>query len=524
MSPAASLAAGVLIGAGAVGGALTLLPESDVEATSAAIDTAPIVTATVTQQDVVLTDETVATLEFVDEARVLSPSSGTVTSRLSDGEIIEAGTIVATVDNQPVVVFYGDIPAWRSLDISSEDGSDIYQLELNLSMLGFDPEGTLEIDRTFDAATEDAVELFQESLDLEADGELPQSLVTYTTGRILVEGDAVTIGTSIQEGGLLTTGRVLERVQLVASTSEGDGSITNIAPIGTEIASGTMLFVDGETPVISIIGGQATYPILERDLYVGVADGIDVELLERTLTALGFDAGGTLTIDHNFDESTSQAVFDWHQSLGLPATDSNDSADLEDLEVDPHTLVVPAGSYVVLPEGLIVGEHLVAGGATPGADTPVLSLTSIARVITTNAPLGDETFQIGASIEVEYPDGTVSAGTVIDTGRTATNASGDPGATPLVTITIAPDAIPESAVDFVQIPVVLRIVTETIPDALLVPTSALVALSEGGYAVEIADNEMETHLVAVELGTFFDGFVQVSGTGIASGLDVVVPG
>ena len=57
----------------------------------------------------------------------------------------------------------------------------------------------------------------------------------------------------------------------------------------------------------------------------------------------------------------------------------------------------------------------------------------------------------------------------------------------------------------------------------MVPVSALVALAEGGYAVEIADTSSGSRLVAVETGLFVDGFVQVTGDGLSEGLDAVVP-
>ena len=56
---------------------------------------------------------------------------------------------------------------------------------------------------------------------------------------------------------------------------------------------------------------------------------------------------------------------------------------------------------------------------------------------------------------------------------------------------------------------------------LVVPIRALVALAEGGYAVEKVSGA-STELVAVEPGEFGDGIVAISGTGIAEGDTVVV--
>ena len=56
---------------------------------------------------------------------------------------------------------------------------------------------------------------------------------------------------------------------------------------------------------------------------------------------------------------------------------------------------------------------------------------------------------------------------------------------------------------------------------LAVPVSALVALLEGGYAVQV-DDAGQLRYVGVQLGLFANGLVEVSGTGLAEGQKVVV--
>jgi hypothetical protein len=64
-----------------------------------------------------------------------------------------------------------------------------------------------------------------------------------------------------------------------------------------------------------------------------------------------------------------------------------------------------------------------------------------------------------------------------------------------------------------------------VPNALVVPVDALLALAGGGYAVEVGGTNVAHHLVAVSLGIFDDaaGLVQVSGPGLTAGQQVVVP-
>jgi hypothetical protein len=65
-----------------------------------------------------------------------------------------------------------------------------------------------------------------------------------------------------------------------------------------------------------------------------------------------------------------------------------------------------------------------------------------------------------------------------------------------------------------------------VPGALVVPVTALLAQSSGGYAVEITGTGTKnSRLVPVSLGLFddADGLVQVTGPGLTAGQQVVVP-
>jgi hypothetical protein len=69
------------------------------------------------------------------------------------------------------------------------------------------------------------------------------------------------------------------------------------------------------------------------------------------------------------------------------------------------------------------------------------------------------------------------------------------------------------------------ITTASVSNALVVPVTALLARSGGGYAVEVVGTPGRNHLVPVSLGLFddADGLVQVTASGLAAGQSVVVP-
>jgi peptidoglycan hydrolase-like protein with peptidoglycan-binding domain len=499
----------VVLAAGGAGGYLVGSRHSD--ATTVTSAPVKLSTAKVQQLDLVTYDETTATLGFTTSATVNSPIAGTVTSLAAGGDTVDAGTVVATVDGAPVVAMIGDIPGYRDLSTASTDGADIRQLELNLVQLGFDPEHKIVIDENYDSATKSAVTAWEDSLGLTDDGEITQGELVFIPGRLLVDTVSATVGGSVSAGSALVVGRQAERKYLVAGLA--GTTVDRQAPAGTAVTTGTVLYWSNGLPVIAVEGDATATPVLSRDLSEGVSDGVDAKLFEQALNALGFNADSTMLVDDQFDSATATAAAAWLASLGVTA--------------DPASLVIPAGSFAVVPAGLSAGSALIADGTVLQGDNAVMSLTAPSRQVTTTAPIGDSTFALGATIDVEFPDGTVQPGTVITVGNVAANTTGAPGDTPTVTITIDVDNIPSTVDSFVEIPVTLRVVSADVPGAIVVPVSALVALKEGGYAVEQVtganpDGTDQTKLVAVTPGLFTNGFVQVEGD-LTPDTDVVVP-
>jgi hypothetical protein len=65
--------------------------------------------------------------------------------------------------------------------------------------------------------------------------------------------------------------------------------------------------------------------------------------------------------------------------------------------------------------------------------------------------------------------------------------------------------------------------TDVAQDALIVPVTALLALAEGGYAVERVTDEGDVQLVAGKVGLIAEARVQVTGDGLEPGVRVRIP-
>jgi hypothetical protein len=90
-----------------------------------------------------------------------------------------------------------------------------------------------------------------------------------------------------------------------------------------------------------------------------------------------------------------------------------------------------------------------------------------------------------------------------------------------VTVTITLDRTPPGAA-LDQAPVNVNITTQRADGVLAVPVDALLALSSGGYAVQVVTGDT-SRLVGVTTGLYADTMVQVSGPGITVGTKVEVP-
>jgi hypothetical protein len=130
-------------------------------------------------------------------------------------------------------------------------------------------------------------------------------------------------------------------------------------------------------------------------------------------------------------------------------------------------------------------------------------------------------------VTITLPDNSTTPGIVSKVGTVAVAPSNDNqggSSTPTVEVDVTPTH-PAATGRLDQAPVQVSIVTASVRDALVVPVTALLALSGGGYAVEAVDATGAHRLIPVSLGLFDDaeGLVQVSGKDLRPGQRVVVP-
>ena len=188
-----------LAGAAAVGAAATVTLAGG-QAGPAAPQLPRLATATVNQTTLTQSALTEGTLGYQASAPVINAMTGTYTWLPAPGRTIRPGRVLYRVDDQPVLLMAGRVPAWRSFELGMTSGPDIRQLTAAL-IAGHFATGLLTAPSDdFTRATAVAVERWQASHGLVPTGQIPLGQIVFLPGAILVGGWQAATGLSAQPG------------------------------------------------------------------------------------------------------------------------------------------------------------------------------------------------------------------------------------------------------------------------------------------------------------------------------------
>jgi hypothetical protein len=235
-------------------------------------------TAVVARENITATTPVNATLGYAGSYPVTGRGGGTLTWLPSAGQVISQGQALYRVDNgSPVVLLYGGVPDWRTLD-EGVTGQDVTQLNHDLVALG-DANGAgisaLGWDY-FSSATTAGVQKLQSALGISA----PSG--SLSLGQVVFEPEALRVGQVTGSLGGPASGPVL------AATSDRHAvTIPLNAAMQSQVAAGdtvTVTLPDGSsTPgtvssvgeVASGTGSSATIPVTVTLTDPGAAGTLD---------------------------------------------------------------------------------------------------------------------------------------------------------------------------------------------------------------------------------------------------------
>lgn len=191
-------AVALLVGIGWAAGRATLNPPSDDTRTPSAS------TYTVEQGRVGRVLQFTASTSYERRLLAYSGSQGVITAvGVRPGQTVAAGARLFAVDEQPVLVATGTIPAFRDMAYGTQ-GRDVAQLQRFLTTQGYLPStGTASnVDGDFDVTTRAAVEKWQKAVGAAEDGVVGRGDLVFVPNlpaRVQL-GDDIEVGRQISAG------------------------------------------------------------------------------------------------------------------------------------------------------------------------------------------------------------------------------------------------------------------------------------------------------------------------------------
>jgi hypothetical protein len=320
------------------------------------------------------------------------------------------------------------------------------------------------------------------------------------------------------------------------------GVITWLPAAGATVTRGQPLYRVDNLPVPLFYGATPLY----RELSITGTVGPDVKMVADNLVALGYDIGyqppvgaivteyppvatspstgptaspqpsatgtggkalvttgqpTTATVepgDAVLTDSLKAAIARWQTAEGLPAS---------------GTLNI--GDVITEQRAIRVTELQAQVGAQ--ATGALMMVAPTAKTVTVPVDSTNVSSIAGSGpVIITLPDGSTTRGTITSISDTVQSGNQTSDGLPQQTITVSPgDSAAVAGIDAASVQVTFT--GQTRDGVLAVPVVALLALSGGGYAVQLPGG----HLIPVQTGIFAQGMVQVSGPGLVAGLRVV---
>ena len=279
--------------------------------------------------------------------------------------------------------------------------------------------------------------------------------------------------------------------------SAREGVVTWLPRPGQVLMRGSPVYAVNDEPVPLFLGTTPLY----RTLHEPGTAGRDVATVLKNLTALGYATGekapATRSGDVVLTDGLIAAVKRWQRDRRM-ADDG----------------VLEAGDVVVMSAPVRVDT--VTAGVGDSAAGDLLSVTPTTRTVTAQVGVAEAASLVkGDPVTLRMPDGATAPGRIGAIANVATAAAEEqPGSPQEVAVTIetkvSPRGLDGGGVD-------ISVPGRTRKRVLAAPVTALLALREGGYALQLPDER----LLPVRTGLFAMGMVEVSGPGITEGLTVV---
>ncbi|HEX3512235.1 MAG TPA: peptidoglycan-binding domain-containing protein [Solirubrobacteraceae bacterium] len=404
-----------------------------------------------------------STLELYDRL------GGTFTWLPSVGAIISRGGALFRIDNEPVVLMYGSVPAYRELKQGVSDGPDVSELNANLIALGDDPYGAIGERDRFGEATAAAVERWQKAEGLPETGSIELGRVIFAPSARRVTAVKVSLGQDPPGASAPSP----------ASTTPASTTPASTTPASTTPASTTPAPAPAATAPAKSHGHAPSRPQKKSNKkskpakHPSSGAGNPSNGAGKTPASSKSSEGANKEQSGKGNEGGAGAG-----ELALSTTTTQQIVQLKVKAEQQQLAHVGEVAPVLLPGGATVSGRITSVGTVASA----------------------------SSSESEH-------------GAGGSNGGGSEAGESTISVTLA---LEHRVARLDEAPVSVELVKSVQHDALTVPATALVATAGGGYAIEVLEGARRVPL-PVTPGMFAQGYVEIEGAGVRSGLTVLVP-
>jgi hypothetical protein len=461
-------------------------------------------TTTVVRTDLTTTATYNASVGFGAEQTVSATGSGTITRLPAAGSVIGRGRPLYWVDDRPVVVFYGATPLFRPLGPSvpssaarvrlHSDQAELLAAQQALATAENHNETSISArqDQLSISAAEAAVTAARQRLDSDQRHLRAATAACAagagTTAAASASARSISADTAGATGGSAGTGNsCAERPADMAAVSADRGdrrtaqqtlSQARLSVAAKQYVSPASLARD--SAAVARARQTVTADRAELSQAASPPTGQDVAVVAANLVACG-DLPASQAHVSTWSAALTQAVQAFQRAVGLAVTGT----------LAPSQVVVTPGPARVAEISAHVGDQ---------AGSQVLSLTGTAKLITFT---GSGNLHAGQAVTVSPSSGTSESGRIITVAPSGNQLQVEASASD-------PDALPAGSAR-------VTVTTASHPGVLAVPVEALLALANGGYALQTPANR----LLPVRTGLIANDQVEVSGPGVHAGLRVV---
>jgi peptidoglycan hydrolase-like protein with peptidoglycan-binding domain len=188
------LAVPAVLAATAAAGAVTAVAVRGGTAAGAPPAPVRLATAQVVRTDLTTTMLTAGTLGYAPTSPLVNRLAGTYTWLPAAGSLIGPGHVLYQLDNQPVILMTGALPAWRDFSLGMTAGPDVTQLQRGLIAEGYAAGLLTAPTGYFDQLTSDAVARWQAGHGCPATGQVSLGQIVFLPAPVLVGAITAAVG------------------------------------------------------------------------------------------------------------------------------------------------------------------------------------------------------------------------------------------------------------------------------------------------------------------------------------------